>query len=314
MTSPAEVLVIGAGVIGLSTATALAENGMTVVICTAHHPLETTSAIATAMVGPTFAESGSPLRVWEDETLRELSAVQDPAAGVHVCRGRFASRYPDMVPPGAENLAGFQSCSRSELPDGYRSGFWADLPLIDMPLYLHYLVERFKRAGGVIELRAIDSITEAASLSPVVVNCSGLAARHLVPDPGVAPLRGPKIIVTNPGIETFFMEGPPSEHWTSIHPHGEVVVLGGSALASGDTTPSPEEAGAILARCTSVEPRLADADVIEHRVGLRPGRSAVRLEREVVSGSTIVHNYGHGGIGVTLAWGCARDVAALLGR
>jgi D-amino-acid oxidase len=314
MTPAGEVLVIGAGVIGLSTAIRLAEDGMTVAIATAHEPQETTSALATAMVGPTFAPPGSRLRLWEEETLREVSGVDRLDSGVHRCRGRFASRLTGVQPPGAENLACFEHCGQSELPDGYQSGFWAEVPLVDMPVYLAYLLQRFNQAGGAIEVRAIDSLIEAASLSPMVVNCSGLGARHLVPDPDVAPIRGPKIIVTNPGVDTFFMEGPPSEEWTCFHPHGAVVVLGGSSRASEDVTPNPEEAQAILARCASVEPRLAGAVIIEHRVGLRPGRSAVRLEREFVNGSTVVHNYGHGALGVTLSWGCARGAAALLAR
>jgi D-amino-acid oxidase len=314
MTTASEALVLGAGVIGLSTAIRLAEGGMTVVVSTAHEPKDTTSALATAMVGPTFAPPGTVLRAWEEATLRELSARQDGVAGVHVCRGRFASRHPDMLPPGAEDLPRFQACSERDLPDGYRSGFWAEVPLINMPLYLDHLVERLTRAGGTIELRAFDSLNDAASLSPMVVNCSGLGARLLVPDSEVVPLRGPKIIVANPGVDTFFMEGPPSEQWTCFHPHGDLVVLGGSARVSEDTTPSPEEAQAIIARCASVEPRLADAVVLEHRVGLRPGRSAVRLEREVVNRSIVVHNYGHGSLGVTLSWGCARDAAALVAR
>ena len=55
-------------------------------------------------------------------------------------------------------------------------------------------------------------------------------------------------------------------------------------------------------------PELADARVVGHRVGLRPVRSAVRLEAE----GRVVHCYGQGGAGVTLSWGCADEVAALV--
>ena len=48
---------------------------------------------------------------------------------------------------------------------------------------------------------------------------------------------------------------------------------------------------------------------VDVAVGLRPARPAVRLEAE----GRVVHCYGHGGAGVTLAWGCAGEVAALLG-
>jgi D-amino-acid oxidase len=60
-------------------------------------------------------------------------------------------------------------------------------------------------------------------------------------------------------------------------------------------------------------PCLARAEISEHseiRVGLRPFRRAgVRVECE--SGITVVHNYGHGGSGVTLSWGSAGEAALL---
>jgi len=52
--------------------------------------------------------------------------------------------------------------------------------------------------------------------------------------------------------------------------------------------------------------------VLEHRVGLRPARTSVRLEAERAGEVTFVHNYGHGGSGVTLSWGCAEDATELV--
>lgn len=62
-------------------------------------------------------------------------------------------------------------------------------------------------------------------------------------------------------------------------------------------------------------PDLSDAVVIERKAGVRPCRSELRLEAEMVgSGKKLVfHNYGHGGVGLSLAWGCALKVAELLG-
>jgi D-amino-acid oxidase len=64
-----------------------------------------------------------------------------------------------------------------------------------------------------------------------------------------------------------------------------------------------------------MNPEVRRLEILEHRVGLRPGRSSVRVEAERVAGGKVVaHNYGHGGAGVTLSWGCAEEVVALAQR
>jgi D-amino-acid oxidase len=146
-----------------------------------------------------------------------------------------------------------------------------------------------------------------------MVNCTGVAARRFVPDETVRPVRGQHVIVANPGLTEFFVEETEATSWVSYFPHGDRVVLGGVA-GDGDWsfTPDPATAAAIVAWCAEVEPRLAGAPVLEHRVGLRPGRPSVRVEEQRVNGTRWIHNYGHGGMGVTLSWGCARDVAAMV--
>lgn len=67
-----------------------------------------------------------------------------------------------------------------------------------------------------------------------------------------------------------------------------------------------------MRRCAALRPEIAGARVLAHRVGLRPARDAVRLERGTLpDGRRLVHNYGHGGAGVTVAWGCAQEAARL---
>jgi D-amino-acid oxidase len=125
------------------------------------------------------------------------------------------------------------------------------------------------------------------------------------------------VVVDNPGIEGFFIDDPGSlsDEPTYILSHGDHVVLGGSwAPYSERTTPDPDVGEAIIARCAAIEPALAKARVREHRVGLRPARHRVRLEREDHPSRAIIHNYGHGGSGLTLSWGCALDVVALLNQ
>jgi len=44
------------------------------------------------------------------------------------------------------------------------------------------------------------------------------------------------------------------------------------------------------------------------RRGIRPCRTEIRLEVE----GKIIHNYGHGGSGWTVCWGCAEDTVKLV--
>jgi D-amino-acid oxidase len=91
------------------------------------------------------------------------------------------------------------------------------------------------------------------------------------------------------------------------------VVLGGTADERvDDATLDPTTAAALRRRCEALVPELEGAEVVADRVGIRPCRSAVRLEAESVDGVRVVHNYGHGGSGVTLSWGCAEEVVALV--
>jgi D-amino-acid oxidase len=120
--------------------------------------------------------------------------------------------------------------------------------------------------------------------------------------------------VRNPGLESFLLDEGNPEGVTYIVPRTEDCVLGGTAEeGEWDTEPDPEIAAGILRRCVALESRLAEAAVLEHRVGLRPGRPEVRLERDNLSnGVPCIHNYGHGGSGVTLSWGCAEEVTELV--
>ncbi|MCZ7423203.1 FAD-dependent oxidoreductase [Verrucosispora sp. WMMA2121] len=309
MTVRPDVVVLGAGVAGLSTGVRLAEAGARVLIRTAAPPTRTTSALASALVGPNLSPPGDPQRGWTDETLRVLHGEAMP--GVTLREGTLAARPAGATPPFAERTPGFRPLGDDELPAGFGTAFDVRLPLVDMPVYLAYLLARFRDASGELREQAVATLDEAATVAPIVVNCTGLGARALTGDADLYPLRGPRIVLRNPGIERFFLEAPITPTWASIFPHDDHVVLGGAQRRSDDTTPDPAEAADIVARCAAIEPALTDAEVIEHTVGLRPGRPVPRVEAEQRGSILVVHNYGHAGSGVMLSWGCARDAAAL---
>ena len=99
-----------------------------------------------------------------------------------------------------------------------------------------------------------------------------------------------------------------------VVPRSRDVLVGGTAeVGSFSTSPDPTTAQSILRRAARLVPALEGAHVVGTRSGLRPTRPAVRLETESGQVNNLtVHNYGHGGSGWTLAWGCADDVVRLL--
>jgi D-amino-acid oxidase len=308
-----DALVIGAGVCGLTSAIRLAEAGFRVGIWTAEPPHETTSVAAGAMWGPYLVEPRERVRIWSARSLevfREMA--KDPDSGVHLTPGLEASRIPVDPPKWGDQLDRFRMCEPDELPAGFVAGWRFVAPLIDMPRHLDYLQQRLHYAGGTIEVQHVRSLTETVGAAPVVVNCTGMGARDLVPDPELTPIRGQLVVVKNPGLTEFFSEDTGlSSDLLHFSPFGNTVVLGGVAQP-GQWSREPDAAtsAAILARCAQVEPRLRDAKVLDHRVGLRPTRPSIRLETQSLDGTHFIHNYGHGGAGVTLSWGCAEEVAA----
>ncbi|MGC9669388.1 FAD-dependent oxidoreductase [Planosporangium sp. 12N6] len=310
-----EVVVLGSGVIGLTTAICLAEAGLRVLVRTEALPARTNSAAAGAMVGPLSFPPGHTAPDWERETLLEfMSLARLPDTGVRMARGLLAARPGSpTVSPDVDQAAGLEPVDPQELPPGFEYGFRVTLPLVDMPVYLAYLADRLANAGGRVDVAPARSLDEVAQQSPLMANCTGVGARELVPDPEVHPVRGQQVIVENPGLDTFFLEAPIGPAWAGYFPHGDHVVLGGTATPDDwNMAADPATAREIQNRCAEIEPRLRSARVIGHRVGLRPVRPTVRLEVEMIGPARCVHNYGHGGLGVSLSWGCAREAAALL--
>ena len=309
----ADALVVGAGVAGLTTAISLAEAGLATRVVAADPPSRTTSAAAGAVWGPVLCGPPERCREWAQVGLSVLeSLVDEPAAAVRQVRGRQVSVEPASPPEWLDLLpGGARMCSAGELPDGFTSGWWYTAPVVTMPPYLDYLRARYEAAGGSIAIEPVASLASLAA--PVVVNCTGVGARDLVPDPSVVPVRGQVVVVRNPGIEEFFIARElHGSDYVYLFPHGDVVLLGGTAEEGAWDWPArPAVSERILRDCTAAFPRLRGAEVVAERVGLRPYRPTVRLEAEPLSGGRVLwHNYGHGGGGVTISWGCAREITA----
>lgn len=177
-----------------------------------------------------------------------------------------------------------------------------------------YIMNRFRNSNGLVEKRKITSFNEFASNTDVVVNCSGLGAKYLCNDLKMVPIRGQVIKVKAPWIKTAFY----ADYDTYIIPgFNGVVTLGGTRqYESYDTEVCVHDSNSIRERCEKLVPSLRSATVVREAVGLRPHRSIVRVEWELLKGfngemTKCVHNYGHGGYGVTASPGTAKYAVEL---
>jgi D-amino-acid oxidase len=194
-----------------------------------------------------------------------------------------------------------------EVPAAYDLGWTFTTPVVEMPVYLAWLTRQVVERGGSItrlNLHGLPSTDQGGA--DVVVDCSGLGARFLAADHTVVPVQGQVVVVEQVGLDRWWLDAAAP---TYVLPREHDIVVGGTDKeGEWSRTPDPAVASAILQRALRLVPQLAGAEVLRHKVGLRPARPSVRLERV----ERVVHCYGHGGAGVTLSWGCADEVAGLV--
>lgn len=315
MTRPRRVVVVGAGIVGLTCAVTLAEAGDRVEVRTAHGLLATTSAAAAAIWYPYRVDPPERALAWGARSREVLTAhARRPReTGVRLVDGVELLAEPSADPWWRDAVPSFARADPAGLPPGYRDGYAMTLPVVVMPRYLAWLAQRLAEAGGTIRRRPVAALADLSDQADAVVDAAGAGAARLAGDTDLTPVRGQVLRVADPGLTRFWIHQHAGGGVTYVIPRGRDVVLGGTADAAGvSLRPSPATAEAIRRRALRLEPSLARAPIVGHAVGLRPARGQVRLERADLAQAPCVHCYGHGGAGVTLAWGCAEEVAALL--
>jgi len=296
------VIVVGAGVIGLTCAVRLAESGYEVAVLARDLPLETTSAVAGAIWGPYLAEPADRVATWAKASYDEFTKLAEHEPSVQLRHGRElrVERTPD--PAWADVLPDLTRVASP--PAGFADGWAFTAPVIEMPQYLPALVKRLENAGGTLTRAALSGLPSSADL---VVNCTGLGARLTAADTTVTPVRGQVLSVAQCGLSEWLIAIRP-EGLTFVIPRSNDVIVGGtSEPGNWNLAADPSVSTAILERAAELVPQLRKATVLRARVGLRPSRPAVRCELV----DKVIHCYGHGGSGVTLSWGCADEVLAL---
>jgi D-amino-acid oxidase len=310
--SKLEVAVIGGGVIGLTSAIQLIQAGFAVTLFARTLPPNTTSDVAAAFWAPSATADNVKARGW---ALTSLSIFQDlaadPESGVAIVDLYSLTDFPTPMPYMA-NAGAMREVPPGVFPVPW-SGWCAAVPRIDVPLYMPWLLARLQRMGGQIQPQILQALSGVGKAYSIIVNCTGLGAQALTGD-AMFPIRGQVISVRKPqGLAPDIIYANDEETTTYIIPRSQDCLLGGTyQFRDGNLEVDLAIAEQILARCAVFNPAFARPEIVQHKVGLRPGRYGVRLEQErLSSGQIVIHNYGHGSVGHTLSWGCATEVAKL---
>ncbi|XP_063627323.1 D-amino-acid oxidase [Cydia splendana] len=319
-----KVSVIGAGINGIACALRIKETypNFEVVVLSEEFSPDTTGDGSGGLWYPYCCGNtpGYLLGKWGGETYKFLHSCW-LEGGYNVTIGpvySLSKEHNKETMAWASTVFGFRYLEPRQLEylsrlysEDYASGHMFTTFIVHTTSMLSYLYSRFARAGGELKRAKVTSLRDPVLGDyDVVVNCTGLGARDLVSDSGVFPVRGQVIRVDAPWQNDTVLDKS-SGHY--IIPNAETVVLGGTQQEHDfNTGTDPNDTEFILNGCCSRIPTMKAAKVVKHWTGLRPGRDQVRLELEIVDGRLAIHNYGHGGSGVTLFWGCASNVLDLL--
>jgi D-amino-acid oxidase len=316
--SKGRVAVVGAGIAGLTCAVVLREGGYEPVICGAEPPGRTTSRVAAALWYQYHVKPEDLATEWalaSHARFRDLTTVEE--AGVSLVELHCVSRFSDIPIPKWAQAIGYRALERRELVPGFLSGYAVEAPFADTRKYLKWL-ETTATSGGEAPRygHTLHDLNELGTADYVaILNCTGYGARSLVPDQTMVANRGQVVVV--PEIQGAPVMVCVDDPLLYILPREGDCVLGGVNEMSDSTAIDPSATTLILDRCRAYLESMGltpPLDILEERVGLRPYRdSGVCLRaRRLQNGMLVVDNYGHGGCGITLSWGCAQKAVELL--
>ncbi|EMI18829.1 D-aspartate oxidase [Rhodopirellula maiorica SM1] len=310
------VAIVGQGLMGLTSAHRLLEAGFAVTLFSKEPFDQTTSMSAGAYWWPHRTYPVDRVAAWAKTTYDEYTKQsKDPNAGVFFEQHLRFCLDPDDSTYVLDIVDQWERVDGADYGIRCAEAFRVTVPVIDVPIFMTNLKRRLESAHAEF---VTQSIASAGSLFPefeLVVNCTGVDARDFARDEHVFPIRGQVVRVGRPeGLHHSTRIYQHDDRFTLVLPRTHDVILGGTAQEGDwDRRERSADTAAILQRCGEVVPEIQNAPLLGTAVGLRPGRHAVRLELDTASpGQPMVHNYGHGGGGYTVAWGCADEVVALV--
>ena len=332
-TEPSKICIVGAGVSGLSSALAIYEklppDTVNITVFGELFPSDENYPLTSDGAGALWELRTESHREFASSTFRRyetlLATDEGVNAGIPYCSGcEWLNRVNSQRDFLAKDLVhDFRLTTMDELREAserlgteFFAGWKYTSIIVDSPTYMKFLMNELTKRGCHFVRTRVQSLESLKSSYNIVINCSGLGARTLIPDISVYPIRGQTVVVKAPSI-TEWQVAESETDLTYILPRrtSGLVVCGGTYEENvNDLLPNIETRKGILERCTKLCPALLSTDIQLDQavdwVGLRPARIGdVRCEE---SKDGIIHNYGHAGCGHSLQWGCAERVAQLV--
>lgn len=312
-----EILVLGSGVSGLSTALKLAKDGHKVTVWSLESPgvFPPGSANAYAMWWPVADPAQPRLEGWADFTYAELSALAGDASTGIVMRKVMALKMKRET-PWFSKLSVFRHAQPGEVSAEYADAHVLDTaPIVDPGVYLGWLFKQCSESGVAFAQRAVSTFAECPAQFDVIVNCTSLGSRSLAGDKDLYPSRFQVVTIKHNGWNSVVFDDEGPNQRACVVPHRNYIKLGAVVDEHIETTETdPSATLDILRRCAKMIPgfKADPADVLSVVRACRPERRTVRVEAEKVAGRTVVHSYGHDGMGYIISAGIADEIRQLV--
>ncbi|CAF1914761.1 unnamed protein product [Rotaria magnacalcarata] len=315
------VCVIGAGVVGLSTALCIKSQypSLSLTIIADRFLDATTSDGAGGLFRPDDrfvpGVDKSILRNWCQTSFDHFNNLIFSSigaeAGISQVSGYQLFNDPRPDPSYKDIVYNFRHLTKNELttfPDHYKYGYFCTTFYVDTRKYMKYLTKQLLEKEVTFTKKKINSLDELVGSYDIALNCTGFGAREICNDNLIRPIRGQMIRVRAPWIKHFYY----TDDNCYMIPNHETIVLGGTRQLDDDNTRVDlNDKDGIWQRCLRLCPSLAQAEILWDWAGLRPNREPIRVEIETIKHGNknllVVHNYGHGGNGISLSWGTSVD-------
>jgi D-amino-acid oxidase len=308
------IAIIGAGISGMSSAYLLVNKGYSITIYARAFSPNITSNKAAAFWFPYQIRNDKRGIKWSAVSYEYYrSFAEDPSTGISMKQlKKVLSKdvkeegpsWLQFIPEGACRLL-----DKKEMEPGQVKVYNITVPLIETQIFLPWLQNQLLQKGVSFVEKEIVSFDELTSSFDYIINCAALGAKELCNDAKIMPIRG-QVALLSPSFarKEIYID---NEKLLYIVPRKDAIIIGGTyeeGITEAVTEPLTIER--ILNTAYEAFPALKQQEVIGSWAGLRPYRPEVRVQKE--AGLNIIHNYGHGGSGFTLSFGCAEEVCTLV--